>query len=115
MGAIATFGLSLMLLAAQAGAPAITAVPEAATTGSVVTVLPPDADPEGVSTWSADGGEWCISRLCDWVSPTLTIPAYTDPAYWRADTAGTYTLTWTQGLASASVQVVVSAPSDGGE
>ena len=113
MFSILSVGLAMALFAAQGDGPVVTAVPAETTVDSVVILLPPDAGGDGVASWSATDGEFCISRLCEWVSPTLTIPAHTEPAYWRSDSAGTFTITWTQGLASASTQIVVSDPNSG--
>ena len=103
--------LILFVLAAAVAVAAqtsVTAVPTSPVAGDVVTVIGPDPE-DLAATWTATGGAWCMSRACQWVSTSLTVPAYADPAYWVSTTAGTFTITHAIGPATASVEIVVTA------
>ena len=102
---IVTLAVATTVIAAQS---TIVAVPGSPATNEVVTLIPPDAGGQPAE-WTASGGQWCISRSCDWVSPDLTIPAFADPAYWRATAAGTYTITHTLGDTVTNLSITVSA------
>ena len=99
---------SLMLTAALSAQTSIVAVPTSPTVNETV-VLISHGTQALPAAWTASGGQWCLTRACEWVAPTLTIPAHDGPAYWRSTTAGTFTITWAQDDDTVTLTITVSA------
>ena len=105
------FLLTALLVIAPAlrAEPSIMAVPTAATTNQVITIVAVELPLDSI--WSLSGGEWCQFASCKWRSDEDLSAEEASHPLWRATAAGTYTITLTPPTGSAvTVTVVVTEP-----
>ena len=97
----------ILVLMAQAQAPtvSITAVPSAATTNQIVTLVA-GGDVSLNSRWSLSGGEWCQFRSCFWRTDYDLSAGPNQNPLWRATEAGDYTITLTPPTGSAATATI---------